>query len=371
MVYVDGQLRYEKKGDEYEIIYRYNNDGTLASVTRNRFSDGKTDILYAVTNTCGDVIELRSGSGAVNTVYTYDSWGKLISVTNASGTALASTNLGVQNSIRYRGYVYDTETGLYYLQSRYYDPEIARFLNADDVDFIGASGTVLGYNAFAYCENNVVNKIDVWGYEPYYVFSTKTDFRRISWILMDESKLKNIFVRYSYKYYMGVSDGRKYGVFYNYYTQVSQRFNYRQIERIYFRSYDDWTYVIDIENLNVIKRFKNKIKGLCGFGSEEMSGLIEFIEKHIGDDIFEILEGKFNIKASMLNDLIKCAEVLLDVYYKYFSKETKYIARIINQVNKKYRTKDFWIFVPMDILCQQSCAWSSSKWKTYKVVKYY
>ncbi len=162
--YVDGQLRYEKKGDEYEIIYRYNNDGTLASVTRNRFSDGKTDILYAVTNTRGDVIELRSGSGAVNTVYTYDSWGKLISVTNASGTELASTNLGVQNSIRYRGYVYDTETGLYYLQSRYYDPEIGRFLNADDVDFIGASETVLSFNAFAFCENNSVNDSDTTGY---------------------------------------------------------------------------------------------------------------------------------------------------------------------------------------------------------------
>lgn len=161
--YVDGQLRYEKKGDEYEIIYRYNNDGTLASVTRNRFSDGKTDILYAVTNTRGDVIELRSGSGAVNTVYTYDSWGKLISITNASGTALASSNLGVQSSIRYRGYVYDTETGFYYLQSRYYDPEIGRFLNADDVDFIGASGTVISYNAFAYCENNAVNDNDFSG----------------------------------------------------------------------------------------------------------------------------------------------------------------------------------------------------------------
>ena len=100
----------------------------------------------------------------MNTVYTYDSWGKLISVTNASGTALASTNLGVQNSIRYRGYVYDTETGLYYLQSRYYDPETGRFLNADDVNFIGASGNVLGYNAFAYCENNAVNDSDPNGY---------------------------------------------------------------------------------------------------------------------------------------------------------------------------------------------------------------
>ena len=185
--YVDGQLRYEKKGDEYEIIYRYNNDGTLASVTRNRFSDGKTDILYAVTNTRGDVIELRSGSGAVNTVYTYDSWGKLISITNASGTALASTNLGVQNSIRYRGYAYDTETGLYYLQSRYYDPEIARFLNADDVDFIGASGTVLSYNAFAYCENNAANGSDPSGFVGYTQSILATAYYMINWMIFFKS----------------------------------------------------------------------------------------------------------------------------------------------------------------------------------------
>ena len=85
---------------------------------------------------------------------------RLISVTNASGTELASTNLGVQNSIRYRGYVYDTETGLYYLQSRYYDPETGRFLNADDVDYIGYSGEQLSYNAFAYCENNPIDLVD-------------------------------------------------------------------------------------------------------------------------------------------------------------------------------------------------------------------
>lgn len=175
--YVDGQLRYEKKGDEYEIIYRYNNDGTLASVTRNRFSDGQTDILYAVTNTRGDVIELRSGSGAVNTVYTYDSWGKLVSVTNASGTALASTNLGVQNSIRYRGYVYDTETGLYYLQSRYYDPETGRFLNADDVDLIGFNESILSYNAYSYCENDPINENDTMGYS----IETVLDVASIGW----------------------------------------------------------------------------------------------------------------------------------------------------------------------------------------------
>ena len=58
--------------------------------------------------------------------YTYDAWGKLLTTTGS----MAET-LGVYNPLRYRGYVYDTETGFYYLQSRYYDPELSRFVNAD------------------------------------------------------------------------------------------------------------------------------------------------------------------------------------------------------------------------------------------------
>ena len=66
--------------------------------------------------------------------------------------------------MRYRGYYYDTETGFCYLQSRYYDPETGRFLNADDVDYIGYSGKQLSYNIFAYCENNAVCCIDICGF---------------------------------------------------------------------------------------------------------------------------------------------------------------------------------------------------------------
>ena len=61
------------------------------------------------------------------------------------------------NLFRYRGYVYDTDTGLYYLQSRYYDPKTGRFINADDTAFISSSGTVLSCNIFVYCENNSIN----------------------------------------------------------------------------------------------------------------------------------------------------------------------------------------------------------------------
>ena len=92
--------------------------------------------------------------------YTYDEWGKILSVT---GT-LANT-VGQMNPIRYRGYYYDVETGLYYLQSRYYDPETGRFINADG-QISGVGGDILGYNMFAYCMNNPVNMSDPSGHWP-------------------------------------------------------------------------------------------------------------------------------------------------------------------------------------------------------------
>ena len=72
--------------------------------------------------------------------------------------------VGTANPFRYRGYYYDNESGLYYLQSRYYDPVTGRFLNADDTYFLGISGTVIGFNLFSYCENEVVSRVDFNGY---------------------------------------------------------------------------------------------------------------------------------------------------------------------------------------------------------------
>ena len=78
---------------------------------------------------------------------------------SVTGT-LAST-VGQINPFRYRGYYYDTETGFYYLQTRYYDPEVGRFLNADGI--IGANGGIIGLNSFAYCSNNPVGFSDPSG----------------------------------------------------------------------------------------------------------------------------------------------------------------------------------------------------------------
>ncbi len=102
------------------------------------------------------IVGLMDGSGTRVVEYTYDAWGKLIS---ATGT-LANT-LGADNPFRYRGYYYDAEAGLYYLMTRYYDPEVCRFISADVYMTTGQG--VLGGNMWAYCGNNPVNRADSQG----------------------------------------------------------------------------------------------------------------------------------------------------------------------------------------------------------------
>ena len=110
-------------------------------------------LYYYVLNAQGDVVRIVNSSRSVVASYTYDLWGKIIS---SSGT------LADINPLRYRGYYYDSETGFYYLQSRYYDPEIGRFINADSYASTDATG-LLSTNMFAYCENDPVNKSDPSG----------------------------------------------------------------------------------------------------------------------------------------------------------------------------------------------------------------
>ena len=104
-------------------------------------------------NAQGDVTGIFSEFGVQVATYTYDPWGR--------PTSEAMTALGHNNPLRYRGYVYDTETGLYYLNSRYYNPTWGRFINADNQITTGSDLT--GTNLFAYCGNNPVNRTDPTG----------------------------------------------------------------------------------------------------------------------------------------------------------------------------------------------------------------
>ena len=94
--------------------------------------------------------------------YQYNSWGKVTSTQDTSGVSLATLN-----PFRYRKYVHDPETGLYCLGSRYYDPEVGRFVNADDPSTIFAKPQELySKNLYVYCDNNPIIRKDVQGYFP-------------------------------------------------------------------------------------------------------------------------------------------------------------------------------------------------------------
>ena len=107
----DGRLIAQSDGVN-NIYFRYDSDGNLFG-----FNENGKDYLY-VRNMQGDVVAITNIYGAVLAEYTYDAWGKVIDMAGP----MAGT-IGERNPIRYRGYYYDQETGYYYLQSRYYDPE--------------------------------------------------------------------------------------------------------------------------------------------------------------------------------------------------------------------------------------------------------
>ena len=111
---------------------------------------------FYLTNLQGDVTSIITVGGTTVVEYTYDAWGNILTVTGS----MANT-LGKANPLHYRGYVYDEETGLYYLQSRYYDPQIGRFINADGYTSTGQG--FVGNNMFAYCNNNPISNSDSSG----------------------------------------------------------------------------------------------------------------------------------------------------------------------------------------------------------------
>ena len=168
-VYNESGLRTEKTvgSDSHRYVYRgstlvaeitgdyalYFHHDARSEIVGFTYASGNTQTEYFYRkNLQGDVIGIVDSAGASVAAYRYDAWGQIL---DASGT-MASVN-----PIRYRGYYYDGESGLYYLKSRYYDPQICRFLNADGLASTGQG--ILGCNMFAYCGNNACNYRDSRG----------------------------------------------------------------------------------------------------------------------------------------------------------------------------------------------------------------
>ena len=184
-----------------EITFEYNENGLRTKKTRMYYDDATGDIGYKATNYTlhgknivhlsdgsnnlhffydaqnkptvvifngtayaylynlqGDVIGLVDSNGTKMVSYTYDAWGKMLSKTGTLAGAL-----GTIQPFRYRGYVYDEETGLYYLRSRYYNPCVQRFVNAD---------IAMHRSMFTYCCNTPVNCFDNDGYDAIWITDT-------------------------------------------------------------------------------------------------------------------------------------------------------------------------------------------------------
>lgn len=200
--WVDGRrLRAVYKG-EYnqpghdEILFDYNEDGLRTKKTRLHYDESSGSLVYASTeyilhgknivhmtsnghtmhffydaqnrpavvvydgtpyafryNLQGDVIALADNNGNKIVEYKYDVWGRILSTTGA-----LAQSLGMLNPFKYRGYVYDEETGLYYLQNRYYNPLWGRFINSDN--YLVQTQSLLCHNAFCYCTNSPVSLFD-------------------------------------------------------------------------------------------------------------------------------------------------------------------------------------------------------------------
>ena len=155
--YADGLLVRQTWGSNY-IDFLYDESGVFSFVYNGTQ-------YYYIKNLQGDVVAIANFNGTILVEYIYDAWGDILSIT---GTEAAT--LGAINPIRYRGYYFDTDTEFYYLNSRYYDPEIRRFINADT--YTNSKGDFLGYNMYAYCVNNPVNHIDVNGDMPKWLAAT-------------------------------------------------------------------------------------------------------------------------------------------------------------------------------------------------------
>lgn len=154
---LSGKVMRQTWGDNNALEFVYDDGNQPFAVI---YKHGQTtELYYYVLNAQGDVSAILDSSGKLAASYDYDAWGNCTVYDSSAKVLTDPTSIANLNPLRYRGYYYDAETGFYYLQSRYYDPAICRFINADGLFTDG----FIGANLFAYCANNPVNTTDPTG----------------------------------------------------------------------------------------------------------------------------------------------------------------------------------------------------------------
>ncbi len=146
---LDGSKILREEWDGNARVPLYDNEDSVCGILYNDVP------YYFVKNLQGDIIAIVDANADVVARYAYDAWG-VCTVTQDT----SDCQIGTINPFRYRGYYYDEETELYYLQSRYYDPTVARFVSSDVIENVVVVNDASGVNLYSYCQNNAVNDFD-------------------------------------------------------------------------------------------------------------------------------------------------------------------------------------------------------------------
>ena len=326
--------------DGYNVIEQ--TDGTT---TLHFFYDSNGEVIgfryngndyFYVKNAMSDIIAVTDSNKNIVAEYRYDPWGKVLDEENL-------TAIGTLNPFRYRSYYYDSDIKMYYLQSRYYDVEVGRFINCDDVNYIGVTESEVSYNPFAYCENNVTNGCDPTGFITYMFYYNKKgkDFKKqANWMKNEYFKKKEVKL-------IGLKDWSE---FVNEWNKLRKKtvddvflflhgipgslsFNGRQI------------YVKDMKSLKAIKKVKGKIYLLsCNGGTTPQKGTSVA-------SFFAVLQGGIRVRAvvngkvyyrdwDQLFDrkpLTKEEQAYwADFIYQYVNRERKKVVCIVNRRGEWY-----------------------------------
>ncbi len=214
--------------------------------------------------------------------FSYDPWGNITYIADESLDETAKAIITAICPVTYRGYNYDFTTGLYYLQSRYYNPEWGRFLNADDTSILLSSvGSPLGANMYAYCNNNPINKIDYNGMLP------KVILRNLDKILFAAAFLSEMYRHgvgcvfddnmdnyYDFNYHID-----KYGLVYGVFVFKKSNNNY-MIVRMIFGSSSSWKLYNNNYTIMDATSKKNFEDSLNRYGADYWE-----LNKNIPDDV--------------------------------------------------------------------------------------
>ncbi len=152
--YLDGTRIVAEETDDEIVWYTYDRNGEVVGF------EYKNNTYFFEKNSNDDIMKIVDEAGNVISEYVYDTWGNVVTIEG-------HVEIAKLNPFRYRGYYYDNETDLYYIESRYYDPTTGRFVSADVLFDNG--GGIFGSNMYTYCVNNPMNMKDVGGYAPAYI----------------------------------------------------------------------------------------------------------------------------------------------------------------------------------------------------------